>query len=776
MNLFAFTSLLCGFSSLALAVFTLVVGKTKAQRLFTVFNAAVSVWGFGNFAAGIAERPEAAMFAWRIAYLGGVYISTLFCHLVLKFFEISRKRLLLLAYLHSILFTLIIILFPQRIIHYTRFVHGIHYNAITIPMAFAISAYLIIVGITFREIWVYLKSAIGQKKIQAKYFIGGFGFGFIGGATTLLPVFGIDVVYPMGNLGVAFYVFVLLYAIFKHQALDIRIVIQKVILYTFWTLFVSAGYALAIFFIQNVFIRSSLNVISPARWVIPNTFYVWSGAIALMMNSGMAMFVYAQEAKKELNIKFALFSLCIGLWAAGSWFVNIIPDKEIALWVLRANYAFGVFIPVLFLDFVIVLTGREKKFYLRLGYMLSISFVLLDLTSFFIKGLKVVQGFEFYISDPGVFYYLFFIYFCVYLVIALTSLYGALSKAAPDKKRQLWYVFFAYFVGMVAGVEYFCSVFGILKRPPVDDYILIITFLILSYAIVKHELLDIRLVIKRTLFYSLLASIITSFYVLVIFIVHTFILKEPVSMHYLINSAVLILLIAIFLRPLETFLHRRLDKRFFKGTIEEISEQKARLETELERRERLKSVGILAAGMAHEIKNPLTAINTFADYLPTKYDDPEFREKFHRIVKQEVARVRDIVSDLLLFSKPSEPTRRECDLSKILADISDLLSSEMFKVNIRLVHEKSVCLAFVDPDQIKQAFLNIFMNAIDAMKAKGGELRIQTRLEWKYAEVSVRDSGSGISEDKLKHIFDPFYTSKEHARYGPWACGNPFDH
>ena len=79
-----------------------------------------------------------------------------------------------------------------------------------------------------------------------------------------------------------------------------------------------------------------------------NALFKWSGLLALVLNLGMAVFVYLQGRKNPVNVRFALFSACIGLWAVGSWLVNTVPDEMAALWLLRVNYAFGVFVPVLF--------------------------------------------------------------------------------------------------------------------------------------------------------------------------------------------------------------------------------------------------------------------------------------------------------------------------------------------------------------------------------------------------------------------------------------------
>src|SRR3989338_3160549 len=181
----------------------------------------------------------------------------------------------------------------------------------------------------------------------------------------------------------------------------------------------------------------------------------------------------------------------------------------------------------------------------------------------------------------------------------------------------------------------------------------------------------------------------------------------------------------------------------------------------LMQREKMAAVGTLAAGMAHEIKNPLAAIRTFTDYLPAKYGESEFREKFCRIVSQEVGRICDIVNNLLMFSKPASSLKRLCSVNDPLRDILDLLSNEFLKRNVCVVSDFQEHQIWVDPSQLKQAFLNVILNAIDAMKARGGSLDVRTRVDAHGVEVRIADTGQGISTENIPRIFDPFYTDKE---------------
>jgi signal transduction histidine kinase len=235
----------------------------------------------------------------------------------------------------------------------------------------------------------------------------------------------------------------------------------------------------------------------------------------------------------------------------------------------------------------------------------------------------------------------------------------------------------------------------------------------------------------------------------------------------------------LLFQPLKNFIQSFIDRYFFKGSQATLANELQKAQEELKRTERLKTVGTLAAGMAHEIKNPLTGIKTFTEYLPEKYNDPKFVEKFHKIVSMEVDKINSIVQQLLDFSKPKPLQLREVNVHQIIDQTLSLLSNSLIKYKIKLVRDYDISLPSIriDPNQMQQVFCNLFLNSIEAMK-QGGQLTIttvnkilqssglqdeQSLLQENYptAQITISDTGKGISKKDLEHIFDPFYTTKE---------------
>jgi signal transduction histidine kinase len=182
----------------------------------------------------------------------------------------------------------------------------------------------------------------------------------------------------------------------------------------------------------------------------------------------------------------------------------------------------------------------------------------------------------------------------------------------------------------------------------------------------------------------------------------------------------------------------------------------------MSRADRLATVGELAAGAAHEIRNPLTAIRSSLQYLEAKIPD-EASRKLLASALQETARINDIVSALLAFSRPSEIVRERRDLVETLRDSLDLVSIQARARGIAVRRDFLPAALPVQGDhaQLKQMFLNIFLNAVQAMP-EGGTLAVEAvRKDGGKAVVAVRDSGEGIPEENLDRIFDPFFTTKK---------------
>jgi signal transduction histidine kinase len=182
----------------------------------------------------------------------------------------------------------------------------------------------------------------------------------------------------------------------------------------------------------------------------------------------------------------------------------------------------------------------------------------------------------------------------------------------------------------------------------------------------------------------------------------------------------------------------------------------------MSRADKLATIGELAAGAAHEIRNPLTAIKSSLQYLESKGADETSRKLLASAI-QETRRIDDIVSALLSFSRPSEIHKVRHDLRETLEESLELVSFQAKTQNVHIVKDflEAPLPVQGDKSQLKQLFLNIFLNSIQAMPA-GGEMKVEALLkDGRKAVVAVSDSGEGIPEENLDRIFDPFFTTKK---------------
>jgi two-component system sensor histidine kinase HydH len=197
-----------------------------------------------------------------------------------------------------------------------------------------------------------------------------------------------------------------------------------------------------------------------------------------------------------------------------------------------------------------------------------------------------------------------------------------------------------------------------------------------------------------------------------------------------------------------------------------------RLEADLDRcqrllaqSDRLSAIGMLAASVAHEIRNPLVSVRTFAQLLPERLHDEEFCTSFRELALAEIDRISLLVNDLLAFARPSAPQIHAADINDILDQIRRLVDGETKKrsIEFRVNLDPSLPAIDVEEARIKQIFLNVVLNALHACSAGGAvtlATRAVTRGAGSYFQVEVRDSGPGIPAEDIGRIFDPFFTTK----------------
>ena len=190
-----------------------------------------------------------------------------------------------------------------------------------------------------------------------------------------------------------------------------------------------------------------------------------------------------------------------------------------------------------------------------------------------------------------------------------------------------------------------------------------------------------------------------------------------------------------------------------------------RLEIQLRRADKLAALGTLAAGVAHEIKNPLYALGLNLHLLEVDVMETSGlsgdAKGYVEILRSELERLDRIVEHFLRFSKPSMPEVKPVDLQAMLERVLSLIAYEAAGHGATIQTSFDPALRSVpgDEGQLAQVFLNLGINALQAMPA-GGTLVVSTRLERGWVEVSIRDSGPGIQEGVLPHIFDPYFTTR----------------
>ncbi len=482
-----------------------------------------------------------------------------------------------------------------------------------------------------------------------------------------------------------------------------------------------------------------------------------SGLLALLL--GLAVFLKS-HGSHERKV-FSLLCLTMFIWLFGYGLMETSTNYQRALFFARLGHSGVLFVPTVYLHFTRYLLKIPRLALLyRWWYVLDVaSLYLMYSTGLFIPTV-IQQSWGFYpvggicmlieavlVSTVAMVCWVFFI----------TACRKAKLTEAFHEYNRLKYCCIALTVFSLGALDYLPK-FGI-RYYPLGFATNAFFVSLITYAILVHRLMDMNIVIKKSLVYSVLVGIIAGIYFSFVLLTEK-LLQGIMGYRSLIGSLVAGFAIALGFNPLKDLIQRFIDRLFFHGTQVALAEENDRLRQEVARSEKLKAVATLAAGMAHEIKNPLASIKTFAEYLPEKFDDPAYREKFSRIMSQEVDRMNTLVHRLLEFARPAQPELGPVRCSELIKETLDFLQGTLLQKRITVeMRFKGKDEVLADPMQMKQVFLNLLLNSVEAIDPPG-KIVMSTTQHNGHVQIAVADSGHGIAKKDLQRVFDPFFTTK----------------
>jgi signal transduction histidine kinase len=187
-----------------------------------------------------------------------------------------------------------------------------------------------------------------------------------------------------------------------------------------------------------------------------------------------------------------------------------------------------------------------------------------------------------------------------------------------------------------------------------------------------------------------------------------------------------------------------------------------RLHSQVQQAERLSTLGTLSASLAHELRNPLTSISTFVQMLPARHADEAFREKFGRIVGQEIAKLTRLTEQLLNFSRPASSVHGAVNLWQLCDRTRQLLRYQFSRKNValQLAGDEAGPWIMGNEAELSQVLINLLLNALQATE-RGGSVAVEASQQGSRIFLRISDTGSGMTPEQVRHIFEPFYTTKE---------------
>lgn len=526
MNLFALSGLLIGITSSSLGLFVYLKDrKNPLNRIWGIFALAVAAWGFGAYEIATTLEPETALMWWRLTHVAVILIPVFFFHFVYEFLGLKQKLAILIIYAIGLAFLFLNL--TDLFIRSTRFVfNSFYYDSPPGPVyPYFVAFFFGAIIYSHYELLRAYRHSSGARRNQIKYFFLATAVGFLGGGTSFLPVFGVDL-YPILNFTVPLYPIIMSYAIVQYRLMDISVVINK-----------GVAYALLL---GTIVLPIYLTIAVSQR----ATFYSIPPLLAGTLILACGLWVLLNNPRGVTNITFSLVGLGACIWLFSQFMSYSASRDGDALFWGKSSYVGVVFIPAFVYHFSTSLLSGIRQYSKRwtaTNYLISTAFLFLIPTPYLINGQHAY--FWGHYPQASALHPLFLLYFCAVGGFSLYQLYqGYKSKDGLHTREsiQLKYVFWAFAIGFAASIDFVQS-YGI-ELYPSGFVFASLWVMIVTYAIAKHQLLDIELLPAEKWglpFAQILAVVVLYFFVL--FLIRLF----TGSMQYLLAGILLATTLAV---------------------------------------------------------------------------------------------------------------------------------------------------------------------------------------------------------------------------------------
>ncbi len=494
--------------------------------------------------------------------------------------------------------------------------------------------------------------------------------------------------------------------------------------------------------------------------------------------------VFLLFAKTKIHRIWGIFNFIVGSWAFFTFLASAAQNPNLAFHFWIISHRFGYFIAIVFAHFVTEYCSYKTQKIIICGYIYAITtniFILMAPKSFLYNDTLFIFNSIHYLQINGLNWAIVLSPWAFYLGWGQIRLYQYCKKTSLPKNKDAIFILTILSLGFAGGMSTFLPMAGYHNFYPYTLTLTLFYELGASYLIFKREILEFEFVLQKSMLYSTLIFSLTLIYLFLIFITDQ-LLQNTLTGYNFTMRIVALIIIALAFNPLRNRIQAIIDHTLFKGTPVQLAEQNQLLRENAVHSEKMRTIATLASGVAHEIRNPLTALKTFVEYFPKKKNDPAFIAKFESIAGTEINRIESILNDLLAFAKPSPLSLTDTDIKKTLEHALNLTANQLNKnkVEVKTDFADDIPTIKADTNKLLQVFINLILNANDAMPdggmltavARGSGLVVsdthqllnsnpQPLTTSHLIQISLSDTGCGIEPKDLAKIFEPFFSTKE---------------